>query len=191
MSAEGEQGKPHSGTVGQVTPSSAQRRCPRAGVFLSALTRESCHFSTAVPGPQCHTRQVKGVPVGFAPGSEQLPPCTTECLYPKLLRSSPQLAQGQARNNTKPHLQRAQARSNLAILVKERQRDLSQPVPALPPCALHSSGRAEQRAQGSDPCGFCPFPLQQQRSTGSHAPLHLSGDPAVHIHFRLKLLVIC
>lgn len=132
MSAEGEQGKPHSGTVGQVTPSSAQRRCPRAGVFLSALTRESCHFSTAVPGPHCHTRQVKGVPVGFAPRSEQLPPCTTECLYPKLLRSSPQLAQGQARNNTKPHLQRAQARSNLAILVKERQRDLSQPVPACP-----------------------------------------------------------
>lgn len=22
-------------------------------------------------------------------------------------------------------------------------------------------------------------------------PLHLGGDPAVHIHFRLKLLVIC
>lgn len=145
MSAEGEQGKPHSGTVGQVTPSSAQRRCPRAGVFLSALTPESCHFSTAVPGPQCHTRQVKGVPVGFAPRSEQLPPCTTECLYPKLLRSSPQLAQGQARNNTKPHLQRAQARSNLAILVKERQRDLSQhshPV--------HSTALGEQSKEPKD-----------------------------------------
>lgn len=56
--AGGEQGepKPQTGTVGQVTPSSAQPQ----GWGFSALTTEACPFScwpsTAVPVPQCHTR---------------------------------------------------------------------------------------------------------------------------------------
>lgn len=97
---------------------------PQAGVALTAP-------STAFPGSQCHTGagaargRLKAVPGWICP-MVRAAPSLHQCLYPKLPCSSPQLAQGQARNNTKPHLQRAQARSNLAILVKERQRDLTQ-----------------------------------------------------------------
>lgn len=115
-----------------------------------SLQLPGCCPSTAFPVPQCPSRagaaagRVKAIPGWICPTG----PSLHWCLYPKLLCSSSQLAQGQARNNTKPHLQRAQARSNLVILVKERHRDLSQPDPALPPCALHSSGRPQVHGEG-------------------------------------------
>lgn len=187
--------------MGQVTPSSAKpRRFSHTQLSAPRLPRSlqlAGHCpSTAFPGPQRHSGRgtaqgrLKAAPGWIGP-TVRAAPSLHQRLQPQLLRSSPRLSQGQARNNTKPHLQEPRpGQTWLFWLSKDRETS-----PSLtqhhPPSALHSSGgrgRAEQGAQGSDPCGFCPFPLQQQRSTGSHTPPAPQWGPSSSHSLQVKTL---
>lgn len=74
-----------------------RRGCPGAGVPPHHSLSPGVTQAGAARG------RLKAVPGWIGP-TARAAPSLHPCLHPKLLRSSPQLARGQARNNTKPHL---------------------------------------------------------------------------------------
>lgn len=134
------------------------------------------------------TGQVKSSPRVDGPQgqSSSLP---AQRLHPKLLCSSPWLAQGQARNNTKPPLQEPRpGQTWLFWLSKDRG---TSPSLTQLSTALGGVGRQSKEPRDQIPMVSAPSLCNSNFPQAATQPLHLSGDPAVHIHFRLKLLVIC
>lgn len=138
---QGDKVTPSSGSPGAgISLSSQHRGCPRLPAAPRPLSQPSS------PCPQCHTGQGKSSPrVDF-------PPCTSAFIqscsaHPhSWLRDRP----GITPSSSPP----AQARWNLAVLVKARGGDSSQPEPA-----LHSSGRSwQRRSPGIRSLWFLPLP---------------------------------
>lgn len=164
-----------------------RRGCPRAGVSLTAPTtlrlpwgHSSCQ--AVVPVPQCHTRagaasgRLKAVPGWICP-TVRAAPSLHQCLYPKLLSAHPH-SWLRDKPGITPSLISKEPRPGQTWLFWLRKdtgtcpslTQHSHPEHSTALGGPRSRGRAQQGAQGSDPCGFCPFLLQQQRPTGSHTP---------------------
>lgn len=186
-----------------------RRGCPGAGVSLTALTTEAAPGSLQLPGccpsaafpvplvshwPWSGTRQVKSSHRGgFAPRSEQLPPCSSAFIQScsaqphGWLRDKPGITPSLISKEPRP------GQTWLFWLRKDRGTcpSLTQHSHSVHSTALggpRCTGRAEQGAQGSDPRGFCPFPLQQQRSTGSHTPPAPQWGPSSSHSLQVKTL---